>query len=161
MADFRKNFTKEEWEEISTYYEEKSYESSEEILKFGEIKRDFYYLKSGVADVFITNIEGNEIKLGDISEGTLFGEMGFLDGHPASVVVKAQTEVIVDTMDNAKFMELKSKNIELAFKFLWFISCLLANRLRITSSKLKIASLEQDKNQKYATANKKEHVEGR
>lgn len=135
--DFKKKFTKDEWNEILSYCYEKEYQANENILNIGEIYHTLYYLKSGVIEIVIKNIEEEELKLGDISEGALFGELGFLDGNPRSALTRALMEVQVVMLERNKFFELKSKNLELSFKLLWEIACCIGHRMRITNSMMK------------------------
>lgn len=145
MRDFKKNFSQDEWKEITSYFEAKTFLTAENILNLGEIHHALYYLKSGIADIFIKNVEGKEFFLGDISEGSIFGEIGFIDSNPRSAIIRAQIDVELDMLDRDNFMKLKENNIELAFKILWAISTSIAHRLRITNSMMRTNYLESEK----------------
>ena len=65
------------------------YEPGEEVIRQGDWGGNtFYVVVEGSLDVYVTNDEGQTSKVGELSEGTSFGEMAILAGVPRNATCK-------------------------------------------------------------------------
>jgi cAMP-dependent protein kinase regulator len=61
------------------------------ILREGERGDSLYMLTSGMVRAFRKDAAGQQVKLGDLSEGVFFGEVSILTGKPRSATIAALT----------------------------------------------------------------------
>ncbi len=61
------------------------------ILKEGEPGDSLYMLTAGMVRAFRRDAAGQQVKLGDLSEGVFFGEVSILTGKPRSATIAALT----------------------------------------------------------------------
>jgi hypothetical protein len=61
------------------------------ILREGERGDSLYMLTSGMVRAFRKDTAGQQVKLGDLSEGVFFGEVSILTGKPRSATIAALT----------------------------------------------------------------------
>lgn len=82
-------------EDILRRAEMRSYNDGAKVIEEGDSGDSIFIIKSGNAKV-IAHIIGREIELATLSEGDVFGEVGFLTGRlrTASVIAKGDLEVI-------------------------------------------------------------------
>ena len=73
-----------------------------------------------------------------LSEGSLIGEMGLLDGEPRSASCTAMTDLVCAMLTRAALNELLSDDPRTAAKLLMAISLRIAERMRDSAEKLKM-----------------------
>jgi len=94
--------------EIATYKE------GDNIIEKGQKGGTLYILRSGVAQVEDNN-EGIRVRIAGLQEGTIFGEMSFLNDNTASAQVTALGECTVYKLSKDQFKVIMAEHQELAF----------------------------------------------
>lgn len=104
------------------------------IFKENEFTKDFYILKSGKVKLF-KKVGSRNLQLSQVETGGIFGEISIIDGGPRSATAVALEDCELIKITPAEFQE-GLKNIPD-----WFmsISRVLAQRIRITDSKLSLS----------------------
>lgn len=78
---------------VGPYFRLLNYEPGEAIINQGEWGGNtFFFLVSGVADVYIKAPNQQELKVAELAPGTQFGEMSVLAGVPRNATVKARRD---------------------------------------------------------------------
>jgi CRP-like cAMP-binding protein len=62
------------------------------IFKEGDEGYYAYYIESGSVEVFITDDEGEEVRLAELGDGDIFGEMALLDEGKRSATVRVKED---------------------------------------------------------------------
>ena len=75
--------------------ERRSFPSGSVVLAEGDSPYETYVVRSGAADVYVTDAEGAEHKIGYVTQGGTLGEMSMLTGKPAVGTVRAATDLDV------------------------------------------------------------------
>ena len=83
------------------------------IIPEGDASQTAYYLYAGRVGLS-KKVNGEDIELGELSEGELFGEMAYLLGEKRTATVTAQTEVVVLALPPALLEELMRYSAPLA-----------------------------------------------
>ena len=94
--------------------EVKEYAPGEKIMEQGKSSGVLYMLRSGVADITCSG-NGADMRVATAREASLFGEMSFLTGEPASATVTAQKPCVVYSLTRSAYSELMQKNQDLVF----------------------------------------------
>lgn len=116
----------------ATFFMEEEYEPGQVILREGATNPCLYAINDGEVEVIKGAGTPTETILGVLGEGDIFGEMGLVDGQPASATVRALKPTRVWLYDEAAFKESLTHDPMLAKKV---IDTLVA-RLRRTTDLL-------------------------
>ncbi|MAF49942.1 MAG: cyclic nucleotide-binding domain-containing protein [Rhodospirillales bacterium] len=68
-----------------------TFQSGDEVFKEGEPGNQAYVIQDGMVDIIRTDPEGNEIVLGSVEKGGIFGEMALIDDQPRMASARAAT----------------------------------------------------------------------
>ncbi len=118
----------------------KKYERGEIVIREGEVGDEVFIIRKGQAKIVKTDAQGNELVIDIVSEGKVFGEMGFILEQPRSRTVRALTELEVEIIDPRVFGEL----YKLEFgQMIRPIIQTMAERLRFTD--MRLAELETER----------------
>ena len=71
------------------------------IVTEGEPGQSVFLLASGAVKVFVRSADGHDLAIGRLDEGSFFGEMSTLSGHPRSATVTAATPCDLLELDRA------------------------------------------------------------
>jgi hypothetical protein len=71
------------------------------IVSEGEPGQSVFILASGTVKVFVRSPEGHDVPVGVLGEGSFFGEMSTLSGHPRSATVIAASPCDLLELDRA------------------------------------------------------------
>lgn len=93
---FRKNLicetlTRQEVATLREYLQEISFKKDQVIAEIGEVGDALYFVVNGKSGLYREE-EGKEIKVANLKEGTLVGEMSFFDRKPRNVRMKADSK---------------------------------------------------------------------
>jgi CRP-like cAMP-binding protein len=115
MAAIRvlERLTGAQWRLLESYGEILPLAEGEVIIAEGQIEEAFYIVLSGVLQV-ITRGPGGETLLGRFPAGSLFGEVGFLDGGPRTATVRAEFSANVLRVTREAFDEMRLSDAALA-----------------------------------------------
>jgi CRP-like cAMP-binding protein len=115
MAAIRvlERLTGAQWRLLEGYGEILPLAEGEVIIAEGQIEEAFYIVLSGVLQV-ITRGPGGETLLGRFPAGSLFGEVGFLDGGPRTATVRAEFSANVLRVTREAFDQMRLSDAALA-----------------------------------------------
>ncbi len=114
--------------------EERTFKRDEIILKEGESGSTMYVVVQGRCSV----LKGTT-KIGEIVEGSYFGEMALVDNSPRSATVVADTDTVCLCFDRKELFTLMRSQPNIAVKLLWNIAQVLSFRLRKADAQLQDA----------------------
>ena len=114
---------------LGNYGDELLFDSEEIIVNYGDVTTSIDLLISGEALVEVPT-NGKWIPVAWIKEGSVIGEIAFLDSHPRTARVIARTECRLFRIDKEAFNELSKNNPQRALEFISRISQIMAYRLR-------------------------------
>ncbi len=114
---------------LGDYGDELLFDSEEIIVNYGDVTTSIDLLISGEALVEVP-ANGKWIPVAWIKEGSVIGEIAFLDSHPRTARVIARTECRLFRIDKEAFNELSKNNPQRALEFISRISQIMAYRLR-------------------------------
>jgi uncharacterized membrane protein len=103
------------------------------IFRVGDVGGALYLVNVGLVRVFIENIEGAEVILGQYSRGQVFGEISLLDGGPRTSTAIALEEAEVFILNRSHLLEMIAKYPHSAMDLLTVIGA----RLRATDQLLR------------------------
>jgi CRP-like cAMP-binding protein len=102
-----KELSNEEWSKLLSCMERRKYPAHATLLKAFERDRSLHIIASGSVAVSVT-VRGTERDVGIIGEGSVFGEMAFLDGQPRSATIRSLEPVEVLSLPYDSFESLMS-----------------------------------------------------
>jgi CRP-like cAMP-binding protein len=94
---------------------EESFNKGENIISQGEAGGTLHILRSGVASVEDRTRADGSIKIAEIKEGTIFGEMSFLNNEKTSADVVARKDCVVYKLSQNDFATVMSQQQQLAY----------------------------------------------
>jgi len=109
------------------------------IIREGDESTEAYIIRSGTADVLKRSKKGEDMVIGVLEQGGIFGEMGLIQDRPRSASVRARTDMEVEVVDAQIFASLFSSE---AVRKLLPLMRVLIERLRVADSRL--ADLESE-----------------
>ncbi len=110
---FLRKLTASEGEALKVL-ESETYQAWDNIIEKGQEGGTLYILRSGVAQVEDNN-EGLRVRIAGLEEGTIFGEMSFLNNQAATAQVTALGECVVYKLSKEKFSNIMENEKDLAF----------------------------------------------
>ncbi len=113
--------------------EKKTFRAGEIIIREGEVSDEVYIVLKGKVEVFKKGVNKQEIILNIVSEGDVFGELGFILENPREVSARALTDIDVDIFDPRSFSLLY--DLEIGRKMRPIIQSV-AERLRVSYAKI-------------------------
>jgi sulfate permease, SulP family len=112
---------------------QKLFPAGEVILRAGDESHEMMLILQGSASIVVANQQGQPVRLAGARRGALIGEIAFLDGSTRSASVLAQSDVVVASLDRARFEQLCRVGDPVVPKLLSNIAVALARRLRHTN----------------------------
>ena len=110
---------------------ERHFEPGEPICRQGDPGSSLYMISVGSADTSIYIPEHDRVRRLDmLTQGTLFGELSFLDSRPRSADVIARNELVCFELDRAALDDVATRHPTVAVKLHAFLGRLLGSRLR-------------------------------
>jgi CRP-like cAMP-binding protein len=79
------------------------------VLAEGDSTFETYVVESGTADVFVSDRDGVEARIGTVVPGSTIGEMSVLTGEPAAATVRAMADLEVLVLSQSDFERLAAK----------------------------------------------------
>lgn len=115
----------------------KSYADGVTIINDGDTSNALYIIISGEVKVCITNEQGREVMIAQLSDGEYFGEMSLIDEKPrsASIITRSSCEITLIQKDD--FQRLLAGNPELSLAVMRGLS----ERLRKADRKIETLAL--------------------
>lgn len=106
--------------------------AGEQIIDQASPRRDVYFLASGRVRVVNFTLQGREVAIEDLEEGSYFGELAALDGRPRSSSVVALTDSDIAKMAPERFLKVIKMYPEVALR----IMINLAGMVRISTERI-------------------------
>lgn len=132
LADepFLADCSEAEWEQIHAYGETLTMPAGAVVIAEGSRVRALLIVLSGRVEVELTGRRGGRRRVVDLGTGSLLGELGFLDGDPASARVRAREASTFLRLTLEGFDRLAALNPTLGLYLLFDVGRVLAGRLR-------------------------------
>lgn len=111
-------FSDSELSGILSFGESQHFDAYANIVIEGEPSWGIYLILSGTVGILKTNkMSGNTYDVGQLEQGSVFGEMSLVDENPRSATVRALTDCQVFYISKEKFMEFLERSQQLKMKF--------------------------------------------
>ena len=123
------DLTDAEWDVLLGRMERKLFPAGTHILRAGAKPRAVYLVVSGEVDVIMQGPKG-PVRLLTVTEGSVFGEVGFFDGEPGSAEAIARGPVEVLCLCSERIRELVCWHPGLAHKLVMGLGRVVSQRLR-------------------------------
>ncbi len=119
--------TEEESREV--FKESKDCKIGELIFAEGDVADGAYYIVEGRVKAITFSSDYQEIELGELEKGEVFGEMALIDSKPRSASVLTITPCKIAYINNKDFNEFMESGSDLAFRLMGFICLSLFRRI--------------------------------
>lgn len=127
------------WAVLEQNHTPRIYKKDAMIYWQGSDAREFYYLKSGGARVFISSENGAEKSLTILKPGSIFGEAAFFDGLPRISSAKALEDSEIITVTRQSLLGCIRREPQLALSLLTYLS----QTIRMLSAQVDTAIFQQ------------------
>ena len=128
---FLARFTEEDWKNFLQYAQIYTVNEGEQIVKYQEQDPSLFIVVKGEFAVLIPELDSDRFyKIASITEGSIFGELNFIDGEPRSASIKAMTDGQLIQLTRNAFDIMATKEKRLMEIFLFDLCFVLAQRLR-------------------------------
>lgn len=102
------------------------------VLDFGDTTDDVFFVAEGAVRVVVRTPLGQEVILGDLGPGDVFGEMAVIDGAPRSANVTALQATRLCRLPGAAFLEVALRSPAVALRLVRVLTA----RLRLQDQRL-------------------------
>lgn len=124
------DFSESEIEEIFRVAQICRYHPGDIVFDEQSTDTSLYIILRGEFEILGTTKSGEKHSFSVIGEGTVFGEMSFLDGQPRSATVQAKSEAEILKITKDDFGRLVENAPEIATKFFQDLARVVSLRLR-------------------------------
>ena len=124
------DFAEREIEEIFQVAQICRYNPKEVVFDEQSTDTSLYIILRGEFEILGTTKSGEKHSFSVIGEGTVFGEMSFLDGQPRSATVQAKSEAEILKITKDDFNRLMETAPDIATKFFQDLARVVSLRLR-------------------------------
>jgi CRP-like cAMP-binding protein len=115
--------------------EAKSLQAGDVVFSEGDAGDAWYVLYTGGVEVLKRTADGENV-IATLGPQTCFGEISILDGLPRSATVRASEDSVVYCIPRSAFEDLVTQGDLVAYKLLYHMAILLAQRQRATTDTL-------------------------
>lgn len=136
MADFHPEMnlfdamTPEAFRKLLGIARRETVEAGSALLREGGEAETLSVVLAGKVKVFKDGDDGQPIEIAVLGSGSIFGEMGVFDGHPASATVMAVEDSIVLLIPRQRLYDFLKGNPDIAFTMMHTMIYILSSRLR-------------------------------
>ena len=123
-----------DWTMLVAHCERRACAPGDEVVRVGDDGRSLIIVRSGSFRVIRPDRRNRARDVGSIPAGSVFGEVGFLDGRPRSSTVIAAEPSEILVLDRAAFDRLARTQPRLALKVVEDLGAILAGRFRATGA---------------------------
>jgi SulP family sulfate permease len=136
VADFGKvwELNEPECELLERYLESHHFDTGDVVCEEGDVGRSMFLISEGTADVTIPVGDGRRNRVATFQQGTVFGEMAFLDGEARAARIEATAPLHVFELTRDAFVELEAEEHTTAMKIQAVVSRTLGQRLRAANA---------------------------
>lgn len=129
MNEFLEFLTEEDRQLLTQTAEHRRYEADEVIVAEGESRNALFVIQEGRARVERAHMEFS-LEIAQLGAGELFGDMGFIEGLPASASIIAQEPTTIEIIDVAHVRHLIELDAGFYGRFYQSLAKILSRRLR-------------------------------
>jgi CRP/FNR family transcriptional regulator, cyclic AMP receptor protein len=122
-----------ERESLASMLEPQQFAKDVVIFEYGDAGDTLFILRKGRVQMFVENIEGEKIMLGENSPGDVFGEISLLDGGPRTATAICVEDSETLTLDRDQLLEFVTLHPHAALDLL----TVMGRRLRVTDELLR------------------------
>ncbi len=122
-----------ERESLAAMLEPQQFAKDTVIFDYGDAGDTLFIVRKGRVQVFVENIEGEKIMLGENSPGDVFGEISLLDGGPRTATAVSVEDTETLTLDRDQLLEFVTLHPHAALDLL----TVMGRRLRVTDELLR------------------------
>jgi len=122
-----------ERESLAAMLEPQQFAKNTVIFDYGDAGDTLFIVRKGRVQVFVENIEGEKIMLGENSPGDVFGEISLLDGGPRTATAVSVEDTETLTLDRDQLLEFVTLHPHAALDLL----TVMGRRLRVTDELLR------------------------
>jgi len=120
-------------EKIHELIHVRRYEEGEIIFRQGDPGVGMYIVSEGHVDVYNEYNDMTRRKIAEIHRGDFFGEISLLNDSPRSATTVALTKTTLFGLFRPDLLGLIDSDTKLGFRFIYRLSQIVAERLRLTS----------------------------
>lgn len=121
---------------LVSYVSYKSVEKGDFIFKEGEAGDCLFYIASGAVDIIKESVEGNPIKLDQLTQNSMMGEMALMDNAPRSATAEVVDDVELIIITRESFEGLLKDVPVIGIKIFKQIATTISQRLRFANGRL-------------------------
>lgn len=115
---------------VGKHVERVVYERGHILFREGDPADEFFIIASGSASAYLHASAGNDIRLTTFAQGTVFGELAFLDAGKRSATVRSDSELVCYVLRRKDLASLAERTPGLAVKLVANLARELSLRLR-------------------------------
>lgn len=130
------NLDPSEIRQVLHIVETRNLQAGELVFSEGDAGDAWYVLYTGGVEVVKQTAEGEEDVIATLGPQACFGEISILDGLPRSATIRASGDSVMFRIPRTAFEELIKKEDRVAYKLLYHMAILLAQRQRTTTDTL-------------------------
>lgn len=134
-----KDLTDKDVDQIAKICEVKGYGPGEDVFSQGDSATSMYVVKMGSVKIMQKGRSGEDVPVGNLGSGSLFGEMSFIDGETRSATISVTEKTEIITIPYMELINVLKSNDRAAITFFMAMSKFLCNRLRVTTTDLSFA----------------------
>ena len=133
-----------EYQSLLQTAESKTFKSGALLIRQGEEQTNLYILVKGSAKV-LRDHDGFMVEISQRGPGEIFGDMSFIEGHPAIASVEAcEPEVTAIVITHANIIKLTQADPAFAGRFYESLAAILSRHLRDTSDTLDVSQSPEE-----------------
>ena len=108
------NLEDEELDRVAHNLKTERFSAGEAVIRQGEPGEKFYIIERGNVSVWKTSEQGVEAKLARLGHGQYFGEIALVTNAPRNATIRAETPLVLLSLDHADFDRLVRGYVSLA-----------------------------------------------
>jgi SulP family sulfate permease len=125
---------------LQSYLLRRACSAGERIFLTGETGSSLFVATDSVVDILLPMDSGRSRRVASFAPGVVFGEMALLDNKPRSADAVAKRAGIVWELTRDQLSKIEQEHPEIARSIQYSLSRSLAERLRLTTAELRIAT---------------------
>jgi CRP/FNR family cyclic AMP-dependent transcriptional regulator len=124
------DFSDNEIKEVLNYTQAYKFNKGDFLFKEGENTKSLYIIFSGNVEISALNSKGERVSFPFSGNGTVLGEIAFLDGRDRTASAQALDVLEAIEITPSNFQRMEIEKPQLAIKFLKELGRIVAERLR-------------------------------
>lgn len=123
------------------YLKELTFSAGSFVFHQGDVSDSLYLIESGRVTILLELSNREELRLGLMGAGTVFGEMGLYTGEPRSATVFVEKSSVLYCLSYESFKKMQAEDPKVAICLHQYIVRLLSERLAHNNREIKILLL--------------------